>query len=401
MKILHITNSIKGGAGIAAYRLYKAQSQNNLNVALLSLNCSFDFNGLEYSNSFFKYKKASLLKKIKKKIWPSNLDKLSAEYSNLSKIIEAEITTLPYCNFNILEHPLVKEADIINLHWIDGIIDSDSFFLNIEKPILWTLHDMNPFMGIFHYRNDEIRNSPNTLIFNNKILNHKALIYKDTSIAAIVSPSKWLLDEVKKSKRFLNASFNTIYNTIPIEPFKFMDKEEIRFDLGLATGKIIFLFVSQNTLVFRKGFDRIINLVKDMKGEKECQFLAIGKPPENKIKGITYLGEINNKNQLANFYCAADAFLLPSREDNLPNTMLESLMCGTPVIASDLGGMKEHIINGFNGYLVSEDSSFKEVVTRFIQNKTIFNSVEISNYASKIFSEEKVALAYTKIYSEL
>ena len=54
---------------------------------------------------------------------------------------------------------------------------------------------------------------------------------------------------------------------------------------------------------------------------------------------------------MANAYAAADVFVTPAQQDNLPNTVLESLACGTPVVAFNIGGMPDMISHLENGYL--------------------------------------------------
>src|SRR5206468_12248001 len=71
----------------------------------------------------------------------------------------------------------------------------------------------------------------------------------------------------------------------------------------------------------------------------------------------SFLGRISNDEQLALNYAAADAFLIPSLEDNLPYTVMESLSCGTPVIAFTTGGIPDMVHHEYNGYLAKYRSS--------------------------------------------
>ena len=71
----------------------------------------------------------------------------------------------------------------------------------------------------------------------------------------------------------------------------------------------------------------------------------------------SFLGTINDDEKLALCYAAADAFLIPSLEDNLPYTVMESLSCGTPVIAFTTGGIPDMVKHEHNGYLAEYRSS--------------------------------------------
>ena len=61
---------------------------------------------------------------------------------------------------------------------------------------------------------------------------------------------------------------------------------------------------------------------------------------------------MNNDVQLSLLYSLADIYVIPSIQDNLPNTVIESLSCGTPVIGFDVGGINDLIRDGINGYIV-------------------------------------------------
>ncbi len=106
---------------------------------------------------------------------------------------------------------------------------------------------------------------------------------------------------------------------------------------------------------------------------------------------------------MAAAYSAADAVVIPSREDNLPNIMLESLMCGTPVIAFPVGGMPDVIINGFNGLLTKEatSGSLSKSIDDFFRNNNRFSPSEISEKAMEIFSPEVQSMAYLSLYREI
>lgn len=152
MKILHITTKSKGGAGIAALRLHHALVQSGISSAYLSTDLTINYNNNSIQDSFFNYKKPSFSKKLLLKIqmllFPSAFQKAKKHLSDLEEQLHYEMLSLPYSKNDLNKHKLVQEADIINLHWVGGILDYDSFFSINNKPIVWTLHDMNPFFGI-------------------------------------------------------------------------------------------------------------------------------------------------------------------------------------------------------------------------------------------------------------
>ena len=61
--------------------------------------------------------------------------------------------------------------------------------------------------------------------------------------------------------------------------------------------------------------------------------------------------EICNEEQMAAMYAAADVFVTPSLQDNLPNTIVEAMSCGTPCVGFNIGGIPEMIHHQQDGYV--------------------------------------------------
>ena len=407
MKVLHITYSSKGGAGIAALRLHNALQENGVESAYVSGNLTVDFENKEIDDPFFKYKKPSLLKRVYNKIITALIvtktQKIKKEINVIRKGVKTfEIISSPFSSFKIENHPLYKEADIINLHWVSGIIDYSTFFKSCKKQIVWTLHDMNPFMGCFHYKLDEEKNKERFNLLEENIKQIKKESYQKSLINTIVSPSQWLLKESQISNLLENYSHKKIYNCADEFIFKPLDSILVRNELQLPQDKIIVSFVCQNLVNYRKGFDIIEGLI-DLFSDKNVLFLAVGKIPEKKNKKIHYVGSISDTKHLVKIYGASDVFLLPSREDNLPNTMVESLLCGIPVISHSVGGMKEIIENGKNGYLISDFKikSFESCILKFIENKELLNKNMIATDAKAKFSKNIASKNYFNLYKSI
>jgi glycosyltransferase involved in cell wall biosynthesis len=67
---------------------------------------------------------------------------------------------------------------------------------------------------------------------------------------------------------------------------------------------------------------------------------------------VRAIGTLSDEISLATLYAAADVMVVPSRQDNLPNTVVESLACGTPVVGFNIGGMSDMVSHKEHGYLV-------------------------------------------------
>jgi glycosyltransferase involved in cell wall biosynthesis len=406
MKVLHITTSSKGGAGIAAFRLHQALCKNGVVSAFISTNVSIDYNNKVVIDDFFDYKKPSFLKKIINKFnyifSISNKHKLIREFHNLKPKMHCEIATLPFSNYKLHEHPLVKEADVINLHWIDGIIDYQSFFLSCKKPIVWTFHDMNPFQGIFHYHEDEIRNLEIAETFDAKIKKIKKSTFNYIEKGTFITPSKWLFQEANQSQVFTDFDKFHIPYSIDFDVFKLQDKISLRKEYAIKENEFVILFVSDNIENPRKGFDLLIESLAFLK-DIVCTILIVGKgniPLIDNLKIISF-GEISSLSQMAVCYALADVFVLPSREDNLPNVMLESFACGTPMIGFNVGGIAEHTIESLTGILANELTGFSlaEAIVKFSETRQEYKRHKIRKYAQEHFNNKQQSELYTALYN--
>lgn len=408
MKVLHITTSAKGGAGIAAMRLHQALCKNGVASGFLSTNMTLDFDNKIVDDVFFKYKKPSVLKKIRIKLenyfFSSELQKTIEYFENIKGKMCFEMATLPFSSFRLQDHPLVQEADIINLHWMGGILDYPSFFEQCQKPIVWTLHDRNPFQGFFHYQNDERFNAKISTDFDDIMKQIKAVALRQIKKGAVVSPSKWLLGEAINSDFFPSFINECIPNSIDLDVFKLQDKMGLRQEYSLGSDDFIILFVADSVKNHRKGFDLLIEALSLLENI-QVTVVAIGNgeiPIVANIK-IIPLGAISTADEMAKCYALADVFVLPSREDNLPNVMLEAFACGTPVIGFPVGGIAEHTKLNLTGILADEISSLSlaKAIQLFYETKTNYKREVIRKYAVDNFSLKKQADAYQKVYDEI
>jgi glycosyltransferase involved in cell wall biosynthesis len=154
----------------------------------------------------------------------------------------------------------------------------------------------------------------------------------------------------------------------------------------------------------RKGFDLLLDVLPVLR-HTNVNICVIGNL-ELSIKydqKITFLGKISDERLLALAYSAADIFLLPSREDNLPNVMIESVACGTPVIAFPVGGIPDVIKTGLNGILANNLSSesLVQALNDFIQGKYTFDSRVIRDNALQMFSSKLQVTRYFERYQDM
>lgn len=413
-KILHITTYVNGGAGIAAYRIHEALLKANVDSVFLAT----DEPIIPNANSFI-----SIIiptKSIAKRVF-DKFGRITARYFNvklfnkyayfqnkLNKIkpfLVGEPASLPFSKYKLCSHPAVLAADIIHLHWVAGLLDYSSFFANIKKPVVWTNHDMNSIKGLFHYEGDEMKNAGVAGKLDKEVNNYKAAaLAKSKTKMAVVSPSNWLHKEIVKSERFTANKIFKIPNALNSNLFTIRETGKLRRELNIPVNHTVFLFVSQSIHNYRKGFDLLVNAL-DKLNSSNITLLMIGYAEHIELSNFNCinLGSIYEEEKLSYYYSLADAFIIPSREDNLPNVMLESLCCGTPVISFDLGGMAEVILNNVNGLKAKELNSdcLRDTLLKFIEIKEGFNRQTIREEALKLFSPEIIAQKYISVYKYL
>jgi len=408
MKVLHITTSSKGGAGIAALRLHQALRKKGVASGFLSTNLTIDFDNNIVEDTFFKYNKPSVFKKIRMKLenyfFSSKRNQTNQYFESIKGKMQFEMATLPCSGFRLQDHPLVQEADIINLHWMGGILDYPSFFKEFQKPIIWTLHDMNPFQGLFHYKNDELFNAGISAGFDEKMKQIKANAIKQIKKGVIIAPSKWLLAEATNSNFFPSFIKEWIPNSIDLDIFIPQDKMALRKEYSLDSDDFLILFVAESVKNHRKGLDLLVEALSQLE-TIPLTVVTVGKgemPAVSSLKIIS-LGEINSVDEMAKCHALADVFFLPSREDNLPNVMLEAFACGIPLIGFPIGGIAEHTKLNLTGVLADEISSsaLAKAIKLFYETKGNYKREVIRKYAEDNFSLKNQADAYRKVYDEI
>ena len=401
MRIVHIAYSTGGGAGIAAYRLHLGLLNIGVDSTLITLIQSKDKKQTITYPTF----KPSIFARILNKLGlPITASHKKERILKKHRSKNYEIYSFPYSDYKHLhEFDVVRNASIINFHWVSGFIDHQSFLKNIDNKIVWTLHDMNPFLSGFHYKSDHLKYSKSMATIESRSYRYKKKSLQDLKLR-IVSPSKWLLNESKSSELFGNFDHTLIPNGLPDEIFCHRDQYLCRQLLSLDTNKITFLIIAESLNNYRKGFDLLIQAL-NMIENPDFQVISIGSRNTHldKFTFVKQLGYIYEERLLAVVYNAADSTIIPSREDNLPNVLIESLCCGTPVIGFQIGGLNDAVENNLNGVLAKEMSAsgLKKAIEIFLAGSVQQKKSMISENALKKYNLSKQAMTYKKLYERM
>lgn len=403
MKILHIQTSLSGGAGIAVFRLHEALLSMGIDSRILT----YDANSIKFKSVYeFKTKKreASFLNRIIFKglgIPCTNSQKAQKLVKGKSGVFE--IFTSPHTDFDLRNHELVKWCDIIHLHWISDFVDLNSFFHSVKKPLVWTLHDANPFLGGFHLQHDLEKNKKQFDKVESLYRKMKEKVLKNYKNLYITSPSNWLMTESQSSSIFKNKPHYKIFNCIPTHKLQSVGKEISRKALNLEQDDIYLLFISHLLNGYNKGLDIITGVLDNPKLSKRVKFICVGKGEVTHSRVFNF-GSVQNINLLSLVYSACDAILIPSRSENMPNVMFEGMCFGLPTLSFEIGGMAEVIKEGVTGLTlhkkIGSSDGLLDIINVFLEKRHSFDKNSIRSVAVSLCSYSAVANQYVRLYKK-
>jgi len=422
MKILQIsTCDINGGAARAAYRLLLGLREIGQDCRMLVRHKESQEDTVILVDAEERPENPNEDFFLSDIIQPYYIDSNQTELSNT-------LFSLSYPGYDLSELSLVQSADIINLHWVaqyQSLVTLHSLF-SLGKPVVWTLHDQWAFTGGCHYSagcekyqsdcvecpqlSDDPFNLPAA------ILKDKLEIFKDADLT-IVTPSRWMAECARRSRLFKDQKIEVIPNSLETDIYIPLSKPEAKEEIGVSPEAITMLFGAVDGSEKRKGFLDLVNAIKfclsegvfqELLHNDRIRLVCFGRPSDElESIGIPFvaLGHLDSDEKIRSAYSAADIFLLPSLEDNLPNTILESMSCGTPVVAFDVGGLPDMVANGVTGQLVplSDTRKMGEAIIDLIQKPDLRWSMgkEGRKRAEQEYSLTVQAGRYSDLYKEL
>jgi len=370
LKVVHLnTYDGNGGAGRACMRLNRALLSQNIDSKII---VHYKFGKNPQIGDF----NTNLIQKAR------TAATILLERTWAKRYLKAVKTPFSFAWFgrSVIHHPDVKNADIIHLHWVNhGFLNPKHIaeIAKLNKPVVWTFHDSNAFTGGCHVRytcdhferecgDCPLLKNASPGDYSHRIWKQKNEAYKKLGFD-IVAPSSWMQGSILRSSLLKDRSINQIPNTLETDIFKPQDKIEAKKKSGLPEDKFILLSgFMPSRKDMHKGTSYLLESLELLKTRlcnkaDQVELVVFGNRDDENLPDFpfktTFLGKINNDEQLALCYAAADAFLIPSLEDNLPYTVMESLSCGTPVIAFTTGGIPDMVTHEKNGYLATYRSS--------------------------------------------
>jgi len=400
------TRDLKGGAAKSAFRLLEALLSFDVDAYMLVLRKSSDHPNVILP----KTNKEQLLSAVAPSL---NGQTLKLKY----KLQSGRVFSSTFSINSIYKQVERINPDIINLHWI-----GDAFFPLAEinkfnRPVVWTFHDMWAITGgchnamdcnkyLMHCGSCPALNSSKEKDISYHQFDRKKQIYKESTLTA-VTPSKWLGEYTRKSPLLSDKDVRVIPSCIDTDRFKPLSKIHVRQLLNLPEDSKIILFGAMNPQNPFKGYPHLIKTLEYLKDE-DFHLVVFGtsvrRADFEKYHKVHYLGSLHDEISLIAAYNAADIFVVPSTQENLSLVIMESLSCGTPVAAFDIGGNADLISTKQNGYLAPafEAQDLAEGIKWIasVPEQYSLLSQNARNSVTNKYTEEVVVTAYLSLFEE-
>ncbi len=272
---------------------------------------------------------------------------------------------------------LPQRPDIVHAHNLHG-----GYFdlrllptLSREVPVILTLHDQWLLTGHCAYSIGCLRwekgcgQCPDLTLYpplerddTGGNWRCKQQIYQQSRLH-VAAPSQWLLDQVQRSM-LIPLKSRVISNGVDLTIYHPVDRNITRAQLGLPVNAIILLFTAQGNKQNRfKDYTTIERALWELDLLATCPVILIALGGETaseeyagqvKIRHVPYQSDMA---KVAQYFQSADIYIHAAHADTFPNTVLEALACGTPVVATAVGGIPEQIEDGKTGFLVPASDS--------------------------------------------
>ncbi len=400
MKVLHISTHQTGGAALAAFRLHRSLIDNGVDSRMLTLDGNCDDINVVCYKPVFAFHKSKVFKRILYRL-DIGIGRYWRMHDVARKGHECHYT-YPVSLYRVENHPLVKWADVLHLHFCDDFINYPTFFRKVKKPIVWTLHDIGIGYGGFHYKNDY-----NALIPYYKKLETEFLRIKSDSISkarylSIVSLSQEMYDFTKKIDYLRDKPNHIVFNSVDSTKFQMFDKKQCRSELKLPQDKTILLFVSEYVEVQSKGLSLLKEATRSMHQENILLCIVGNHSADLPLKDIVathYFGKKTDSVLLSKIYSATDLLVVPSTQESFGQTPLEAMSCGTPVVVFPSGAMKDYV-RPKQGVVCKDCSleSLKDGLTEALAKE--YNREDLRKYAIENFSPTRIAEEYIMVYNK-
>lgn len=326
---------------------------------------------------------------------------------------------------DITSLPEFQRADVVHLHWVNqsflSLSDLGRIFRS-GKRVVVTLHDQWYVTGICHHAQDCLRYEQGCARCPQlgdrhlgpdlaaRAYRRKQALYAGARLT-FVGCSQWIADTARHSLLTRGQRVVSIPNPIDTTLFRPVDRAAARQRLGLPPDRPLVLFGSRRVTDPNKGFRYFVEacqMLKERCPDLGVGLVVVGEDSEKGCGGLPLdvfpVSYVKKELQMVDIYNAVDAYVTPSLFENLPNTIMEALACGTPCVGFRTGGIPEMIQHGENGYVAryrdAADLAAGIVWTLAPQRHDVL-ACNARKFALDHYSEERVAREFIKLYQSL
>lgn len=375
MKVAHVAPTSRH-EGSAAWRICRAQQEIGIDAERLV--CDSDY------RSGTKIISASLISSLTE----LKLNRLvgAAKAKLLTGgIYDSPWTVLTRGVSGFEKSVLSGNYSVVNLHWVPSLIDLKNLTF-LKVPVVLTLHDIWPMTGGCHCNYgcnqwiDGCEACPQRagivprVSSPKKDYQRKVNGFLGSRSLSVVGPSQWICEMARMSPMFHNRTIVQIPN--PIDPSRFFP---VRRKLQSQTIRLLFV-VAGRIDQFGKGFDLVVQIVHELskRSKPAIELVLVGDDSGVEMHKLSVpivsRGVVSSEEEMAEIYQQADLLIHASRQDNYPSVVLESLSCGTRVVAFDVGGIRELVSDRTCGIAVDNFDvvQFAESVLELISTPTTY-----------------------------
>ena len=403
MRIIHVCyHDIRGGAALAARRLH---------LELLRTGHESRFMLVEQSGDTEQAIRLPALFRCRCRI-EQRLEALAFRHANRNRLTPQSLNLFPT---SIAARINRENPDVVNLHWINGASSAIWDLPRIHAPVVWTLHDTWPYCATEHYHdNNDLRfvtgyrePAPNGSFWQPLVWKCKRKNWNGWT-PEIVAPSNWIAGEAQSSELMHRLPITPIANGVDLAVFRPSDRLKARQTLRLPPDARIILFGAYNAADRNKGGPELTAALRRLsrRFSEPLLLLAVGSNTEMPDFGIptVFTGRLDTEQQMATAYAAADATVLASKYDNLPNILVESLACGIPAAAFATGGIPEIMEDRVSGALAEpfQPESLADALAWILENPHPEQLAAAARHrAESCFDIRDCARRYSGLYAGL
>lgn len=408
-KVLHIGTSTQGGAGAAMLRIHLSLLELGVDSKVLVRDGQTQqrevYVASRASRHGFWYatKLGRFIHRFLHRIncYISDRDYIQCQYAKFRPAQQFCIT-VPVSEYDLSTNPLVEWADIIHLHWVEDFLDYPAFFAKVNKPVVWTFHDMNAFMGCFHHI--RLRDKYASLLGNleRRCYETKKQALSHCSRLTLVALSTEMHRHIETHEFYKGRHIFDIPNSVNTDMFTIGNKKEARTLLGVQENAFVFLFANGDLNDTEKGLPELVTAfqyIRNLPANSCLLCVGNGAVPSCSIP-VIHIPKVTNSSTMAHIYQAANMLIMPSHQEAFPLTPIEAMSCGVPVVITPVSGAVDMMTQDtgviVNGYSPTDIGRAIEIALDHN-----YNPFDIRRHIVENYTLQHIGTLYKNLYNQL